>query len=340
MSGLSPGSKKLVREMSSAQAAPCAIFAAIKEKHSEDCPTQRHIYNYREKIRTESFEGRDVIGQFYRLAIDKEYVHWTQAVPGSNVMPHLFMAHPTSITLFRSYYLFVGMDSTYKTNKYKMSFFEIIGMTPSNKNFLIAYAIMKDETKESYMWEVIHRVQGLIVPFITGFHDVVADGNYGFRVLVDAITYKQKEWKLMRVLIENEMRANRDLYAPVYGNGFDAALTCIKWAGAGCSESHWMVSPDDLYVAASVLNAVIFLFTTSQLGCCTILPMRSDDGRPPEREIVICHLGSYHHYIRLYLHPTFLVPPIATQRRIFHDPSVRHLDNLYAERRETWTRLY
>ncbi|XP_065855779.1 uncharacterized protein [Euphorbia lathyris] len=75
MSGLSPASKKLVREMSSAQAKPCAIFAAIKEKHLEDCPTQRHIYNYWEKIRTESFEGRDVIGQFYRLAIDKDYIH-------------------------------------------------------------------------------------------------------------------------------------------------------------------------------------------------------------------------------------------------------------------------
>ncbi|XP_065861098.1 protein FAR1-RELATED SEQUENCE 5-like [Euphorbia lathyris] len=163
MSGLSPASKKLVREMSSAQAKPCAIFAAIKEKHPEDCPTQRHIYNYREKIRTESFEGRDVIGQFYRLAIDKDYIHWTQAVPGSNVVTHLFMAHPTSITLFRSYYLFVGMDSTYKTNKYKMSFFEIIGMTPSNKNFLIAYAIMKDETEGSYMW-VLQKLKLLLQP--------------------------------------------------------------------------------------------------------------------------------------------------------------------------------
>ncbi|XP_065847430.1 uncharacterized protein [Euphorbia lathyris] len=152
MSGLSPASKKIVRQMSAAQAKSCAIFATIKEKHPEDCPTQRHVYNYREKIRTESFEGRDVISQFYRLAIDKEYIHWTQAAPGSNVVTHLFMAHPTSITLFRSYYLFVGMDSTYKTNKYKMPFFEIIGITPSNKNFLIAYAIMKDETEGSYMW--------------------------------------------------------------------------------------------------------------------------------------------------------------------------------------------
>ncbi|XP_065879243.1 uncharacterized protein [Euphorbia lathyris] len=163
MSGLSSASKKLVREMSSAQAKPCAIFVAIKEKHPEDCPTQRHIYNYREKIRTESFEGRDVIGQFYRLAIDKDYIHWTQAVPDSNVVTHLFMAHPTSITLFRSYYLFVGMDSTYKTNKYKMSFFEIIGMTPSNKNFLIAYAIMKDETEGSYMW-VLQKLKLLLQP--------------------------------------------------------------------------------------------------------------------------------------------------------------------------------
>ncbi|WCJ44175.1 hypothetical protein M5689_024861 [Euphorbia peplus] len=33
-----------------------------------------------------------------------------------------------------------------------MSLFQIVGMTPTNKNFLIAYALMKDESRASYMW--------------------------------------------------------------------------------------------------------------------------------------------------------------------------------------------
>ncbi|KAL6558823.1 hypothetical protein OROMI_019173 [Orobanche minor] len=152
MSGLSKSAKQVVREMSAAQAKPCAILAAIQNKFPEDNPTRRHIYNYRDQLRRHDSEERDVVGQFHHLAVTNNYVHWTEADPNTNAVTHIFMAHPTSINLIRTYKWFIGMDSTYKTNKYKMPFLEIVGMTPCNKNFLIAYAIMKDETEWSYAW--------------------------------------------------------------------------------------------------------------------------------------------------------------------------------------------
>uniref|UniRef100_A0A803MWX3 Uncharacterized protein n=1 Tax=Chenopodium quinoa TaxID=63459 RepID=A0A803MWX3_CHEQI len=45
---------------------------------------------------------------------------------------HAFMAHPVMIDILRTYPYVIGMDSTYKTNRYGMMFFEIVGVTPTN----------------------------------------------------------------------------------------------------------------------------------------------------------------------------------------------------------------
>lgn len=151
-SGLSTEAKKIVRDMSSAQSKPCAILASLQEKFPDDNATRRHVYNYRDQIRKLGFEDRDVVGQFHHLAVESNYVHWHRANPDTNEVTHVFMAHPTSIQLLRSFPWLIGIDVTYKTNKYKMALVEIVGMTPTNKNFLIAYAIMKDESESSYAW--------------------------------------------------------------------------------------------------------------------------------------------------------------------------------------------
>ncbi|XP_050233242.1 PKS-NRPS hybrid synthetase cheA-like [Mercurialis annua] len=95
------------------------------------------------------------------MAQNSHYVHWTLTEEDTGVVTHLFMGHLDLVRLLHSYYWIIGIDSTYKTNKYKLPFFEIIGMTPSNKNFIIADAIMKDETERSYRW-VLERLRCLI----------------------------------------------------------------------------------------------------------------------------------------------------------------------------------
>lgn len=95
------------------------------------------VYNYRDRIRREACEDRDIMGQFYHLATENKYVAYTKVHPTTRAVTHLFVAHPESLRLFRTFYYYVGMDSTYKTNRYNMPFFEMIGMTPGNKNYIV-----------------------------------------------------------------------------------------------------------------------------------------------------------------------------------------------------------
>ncbi|XP_050207356.1 uncharacterized protein LOC126656781 [Mercurialis annua] len=132
MRGLSVAAKLIVRDMSAAQAKSRAILATLQETIPSDNPTRRHVYNYRDNLRKSSFEDRDVVGQCYHLAQTHNYLHWTLAE-----------------------------ESTGVTNKYHMPFFEIIEITPSNKNFYVSYAIMKYETDGSYSW-ILERLRFLI----------------------------------------------------------------------------------------------------------------------------------------------------------------------------------
>ena len=54
----------------------------------------------------------------------------------------------------------VLIDTTYKTNKQKWLLCEIIRMTPTNHNFLVAFCLMRDETSVSYSW-VLERLRDI-----------------------------------------------------------------------------------------------------------------------------------------------------------------------------------
>ncbi|XP_056695213.1 protein FAR1-RELATED SEQUENCE 5-like [Spinacia oleracea] len=167
VSGLSQGAKEVIREMNDAQAKPKHIMVAIKNKYPEEHPNMRHIYNFKDKIRREGSEGRNMVERMLHLAREQGYINWVSCNDRSNkVITRLFLAHPAMVEVLRTYPLVIGLDSTYKTNKYGFPFLEIVGVTPTNQNFLIAYAFMKDETSTSYRW-VLEKLKLLLGEGVT-----------------------------------------------------------------------------------------------------------------------------------------------------------------------------
>ncbi|KAL2926008.1 Protein FAR1-RELATED SEQUENCE 5, partial [Bienertia sinuspersici] len=151
ISGLSPEAKQLVREMSDAQTKPSRIVVALQQQFPADNPTVRHVYNYRDNIRRERLDGRNPAQQVLHEVVQRGYVYWT-ATDVDGYICQLLCAHLLSLQLFRTWPYVVRMDSTYKTNKYNMPLVEIVGVTPCNNNFLIGYALLQNESSESYQW--------------------------------------------------------------------------------------------------------------------------------------------------------------------------------------------
>ncbi|XP_021747898.1 uncharacterized protein LOC110713760 [Chenopodium quinoa] len=157
-----------------------------------------------------------------------------------------------------------------------------------------------------------------ILPYITGWNDVIGDGNCGFRCVAAFFMDDQEQWRLARQFMANEITGYPHSYRRIYyeEGGLDFEIQRICWSGGPCGERHWMVAFQDLYVIATLYNATVICYgigqtPTSYYLCITVLPLRApDNATAPTREFVIATVGGSH-FILLQLDQNHMIPPIA-----------------------------
>ncbi|XP_038680967.1 uncharacterized protein LOC119981899 [Tripterygium wilfordii] len=80
------------------------------------------------------------------------YIFESQTNVVTNELEDLFFAHPGSLERWRAFPHVLLMDSTYKTNRYKMPLLEIVGATATNMTFCIAFVFLHSEKVFNYTW--------------------------------------------------------------------------------------------------------------------------------------------------------------------------------------------
>ncbi|GAU48047.1 hypothetical protein TSUD_272250 [Trifolium subterraneum] len=81
-----------------------------------------------------------------------KYFHKCRTIGDSTTIQDIFWAHPESIKLFNTFPTVLMMDSTYKTNKYKMPLFEIVGVTSTEKSYNVGFAYIANEKEDNFVW--------------------------------------------------------------------------------------------------------------------------------------------------------------------------------------------
>ncbi|XP_074312280.1 protein FAR1-RELATED SEQUENCE 5-like [Silene latifolia] len=132
---------------------PAIISAGLHQRNPEKSrPNRRQIYNRSQKVRAEERDGRNPVQHMIALAVQHKYVHYWVTDRETEELTHVFMAHPEAVKMFRSYYYVVLINSTYKTNLYRLPLVEMVGVTPVGKTFVIAYALVTHESEDGYRW--------------------------------------------------------------------------------------------------------------------------------------------------------------------------------------------
>ncbi|KAL5179907.1 PKS-NRPS hybrid synthetase [Glycine soja] len=72
------------------------------------------------------------------------------------------MFHPNVVKLTNACNLVFLIDNTYKTNKYKLSLLDIVGVTPIRMTFSIAFAYLEGERLNNVVW-ALQRFQSLFL---------------------------------------------------------------------------------------------------------------------------------------------------------------------------------
>ncbi|PNX77898.1 protein FAR1-related sequence 5-like [Trifolium pratense] len=105
----------------------------------------------------------------------------------SNVaIQDIIFAHPKFVVLFNAFPSVLLMDSTYKTNRYGMPLFEMVGVSSTNKTFNVAFAFISNEKEENFTW-AIQQCQSLLRSEGIGPKVTVTDRDSAFMNVVEAV---------------------------------------------------------------------------------------------------------------------------------------------------------
>jgi len=107
----------------------------------------RHIY----KLSIKGSRMAKLVQKFE----ENNYVFNYITVSWSKTVQDIFFAHPESEKLFNTFSTVLVMDSTYKTNQYKMSLFEIVGLTSTEMTYNVGFAFLISKKEEKFTWTLL-----------------------------------------------------------------------------------------------------------------------------------------------------------------------------------------
>ncbi|XP_050875941.1 protein FAR1-RELATED SEQUENCE 5-like [Lathyrus oleraceus] len=137
----------MVSDMSLIRVAPKNILANLKLKRPESVSNIKQVYNARYQTNMAIRGPRSKMQQLWKLLDDNQYVSRYIICEDNVTICVIFWTHPESIKLFNIFPSVLIIDSTYKTNKYRLPLLEIVGVTSTEKTFSVGFAFLESEKK-------------------------------------------------------------------------------------------------------------------------------------------------------------------------------------------------
>ncbi|MBW0543982.1 hypothetical protein O181_083697 [Austropuccinia psidii MF-1] len=141
-----------IAQMSESLLLPRQIQATLCSQRESDRPViLQDIYNQVKKIKKDRLRDRRPIDALIDTLKQENFV-WSSERDSAGHLTPLFFTHPLAIKLLHGFPHVILMNCTYKTNKYKIPLFHIVGFSSTSKTFSGAFFLMKNETEPSYTW--------------------------------------------------------------------------------------------------------------------------------------------------------------------------------------------
>jgi len=111
---------------------------------------------YRKSVRGDRTEMQ----QLMMLLKRDMYVHWSRFEEGTNVVQDLFWTHTDLVKLLNAFNTVLMMENMYKTIRYRMPLFEVVGVTSTGLTFSAAFMLLALERHHNYVW-ALEKLKGL-----------------------------------------------------------------------------------------------------------------------------------------------------------------------------------
>ncbi|XP_022030920.1 uncharacterized protein LOC110931855 [Helianthus annuus] len=117
---LTPAEEMTVEQLTHQNIKPRDILAAIKEKNPHNVSTRNTIYKAWAKLGRMEQVGKTPMQMLFDRLETVGYVFYHRTSENGERVEDVFFIHPDSKMLWRAFPHVLLLDSTYKTNQYKM----------------------------------------------------------------------------------------------------------------------------------------------------------------------------------------------------------------------------
>ncbi|XP_058763594.1 protein FAR1-RELATED SEQUENCE 5-like [Vicia villosa] len=128
------------------------ILATLKRKEPDNISNIRQVYNQRHRNNKASRGYRNKMQQLLKMLDDNKYVSRYRNYDDEVTVRDIFWTHQDSIKFFNTFSTVLLLDSIYKTNKYRLPLFEMVGVTSTEKNFAVGFSFLKCEKEDNFRW--------------------------------------------------------------------------------------------------------------------------------------------------------------------------------------------
>jgi hypothetical protein len=131
---------------------PRNILIHLKNKRPHCMTNVKQVYNERQQIWNANRGDKKPLQYLISKLKEHNYTYYSRTQSESTTIEDIFWAHPTSVKLFNNFPTVLVMDSTYKTNMYKMSMFEVVGVTSTDLTYSVGFGFVTHEKEENFVW--------------------------------------------------------------------------------------------------------------------------------------------------------------------------------------------
>jgi hypothetical protein len=134
--------KELVPEQTENMDAPRNIMSTLKKRRVTTKTTIKHIYNVRYRMKKSNRDPMTEMQHIMKCLVVRKHLFSHIVLPGTEMLSDILWAHPGSVKLFNTFPTVLIMDSTCKTNKYRLPLLKFVGSTCIGKTYAIAFAYL------------------------------------------------------------------------------------------------------------------------------------------------------------------------------------------------------
>ena len=133
------------------------------------------------------------------------YLHWSTCHESSNIVSDNFWTHPDAVKLLNAFNIVFLMDTTYKTNKYRLPLLEIVGVTCTGLSFSAGFAFLSSEKEKNFIW-ALQKFRGSLLTSHVGPEVIVCDRDLALMNAINIVFPKARNL-LCRFHINKNVKA-------------------------------------------------------------------------------------------------------------------------------------